>query len=149
MVSKTGCQTAPKPLNLSMLGAKVLVWMEKISHCCGSRNRCTLAQIWMRALLACHLQSSPSGRQTKDFEGCGGSYLSDGGGESNLGRTTNSWGTDDAWVDVSERTISRWTRRAPRDPEPARRWVIFLRNDREAIAAMNFFMVPTIRFDLL
>jgi transposase InsO family protein len=51
--------------------------------------------------------------------------------------------------DVSERTISRWMRRAPRDPEPAKRWLAFLRNHREAIVAMDFFTVPTIRFDLL
>ena len=28
--------------------------------------------------------------------------------------------------DVSERTISRWMKRAPRDREPARRWLSFL-----------------------
>src|SRR6201984_1453161 len=48
--------------------------------------------------------------------------------------------------DVSERTVSRWMKRAPRDPEPARRWLTFLRNHREAIAAMDFFTVPTITF---
>ena len=48
--------------------------------------------------------------------------------------------------DVSERTISRWMKRAPRDPEPAKRWLTFLRNHREAIAAMDFFTVPTITF---
>ncbi len=36
--------------------------------------------------------------------------------------------------DVAERTISRWLRRAPRAPEPAHRWLTFLRNHREAIA---------------
>src|SRR2546425_9147813 len=51
--------------------------------------------------------------------------------------------------EVSERTVSRWMRRAPRDPEPARRWRTFLRNHREAIAAMNFFTVPTITFGVL
>jgi len=51
--------------------------------------------------------------------------------------------------DVSERTISRWMKRAPRDPEPARRWLTFLRNHREAIAAMDFFTVPTITFSAL
>ncbi len=51
--------------------------------------------------------------------------------------------------DVSERTISRWMKRAPRDPEPARRWLTFLRNHREAIAAMDFFTVPTITFGAL
>ena len=52
-------------------------------------------------------------------------------------------------VDISERTISRWMRRAPRDPEPAKRWLAFLRNHREAIAAMDFFTVPTITFGVL
>src|SRR6202521_1926805 len=51
--------------------------------------------------------------------------------------------------DISERTISRWMKRAPRDPEPAKRWLAFLRNHREAIAAMDFFTVPTITFGLL
>jgi len=51
--------------------------------------------------------------------------------------------------DVSERTISRWMRRAPRDPERAKRWLAFLRNHREAIAAMDFFTVPTFTFGVL
>src|SRR6202167_3682569 len=51
--------------------------------------------------------------------------------------------------EVSERTISRWMRKAPRDPEPAKRWLAFLRNHREAIAAMDFFTVPTITFGVL
>jgi len=51
--------------------------------------------------------------------------------------------------DVSERSISRWMRRAPRNPEPARRWLAFLRNHREAIAAMDFFTMPTITFGAL
>ena len=51
--------------------------------------------------------------------------------------------------DVSERSISRCMQRAPRDPELARRWLAFLRNHREAIIAMDFFMVPTVTFKLL
>jgi len=51
--------------------------------------------------------------------------------------------------DVSERTISRWMKRAPRDFERVKRWLAFLRNHREAIAAMDFFTVPTLRFSLL
>jgi putative transposase len=51
--------------------------------------------------------------------------------------------------DVCERTISRWIRRAPRAPEPAKRWLAFLRNHREVIAAMDFFSVPTITFGVL
>jgi len=30
--------------------------------------------------------------------------------------------------DLSERTVSRWMKRAPRDPESAKRWLTFLRN---------------------
>src|SRR5438132_11727353 len=37
--------------------------------------------------------------------------------------------------DVSERTISRWMKRAPRDPQPAQSWRVYLANHREAIAA--------------
>src|SRR3989442_1447979 len=51
--------------------------------------------------------------------------------------------------DLSERTISRWMKRAPRDPGRARRWLAFLRNHREAIAAMDFFTAPTITFGVL
>jgi putative transposase len=51
--------------------------------------------------------------------------------------------------DVSERTISRWMKQAPRDPEPAKRWLAFLRNHQEAIAALDFFTVPTITFGML
>ena len=51
--------------------------------------------------------------------------------------------------DLSERTISRWMKRAPRDPNRAKCWLVFLRNHREAIAAMDFFTVPTLRFGVL
>jgi putative transposase len=51
--------------------------------------------------------------------------------------------------DLSERTISRWMKRAPRDPDRAKRWLAFFRNHREAIAAMDFFTVPTITLGVL
>src|SRR6202022_679247 len=51
--------------------------------------------------------------------------------------------------DLSERSVSRWVRRAPRRPDPAKRWLTFLRNHREAIAAMDFFTVPTLTFGVL
>jgi putative transposase len=40
-------------------------------------------------------------------------------------------------------------RRTPRNPESAKRWLSFLNNHREAIAAMDFFTVPTVTFNLL
>jgi putative transposase len=51
--------------------------------------------------------------------------------------------------DISERTVLRWMRRAPRNPEPAKRWTAFLSNYQEAIAAMDFFTVPTLTFSVL
>jgi transposase InsO family protein len=51
--------------------------------------------------------------------------------------------------DISERTLLRWMRKAPRSPEPAKRWATFLSNHREAIAAMDFFTVPTLTFGVL
>lgn len=51
--------------------------------------------------------------------------------------------------DVSESTISRWIRRAPRNPEHAKQWLAFLRSHREAIAAMDLFTVPTATFRVL
>jgi hypothetical protein len=51
--------------------------------------------------------------------------------------------------DVPERSVSRWIRRAPKNPDPVKRWLTFLRNHREAIAAMDFFTVPTLTFGVL
>ena len=51
--------------------------------------------------------------------------------------------------EVSEATVSRWMRQAPRSPHLAQRWLTFLRNHREAIAAMDFFTVPTLTFGVL
>jgi len=51
--------------------------------------------------------------------------------------------------DISERTVLRWMRKAPRGPEPAKRWAAFLANHREAIAAMDFFAVPTLTFGMI
>jgi putative transposase len=51
--------------------------------------------------------------------------------------------------DISERTVSRWVKRASKKPDPAQRWLVFLRNHREAIAAMDFFTVPTLTFGVL
>jgi putative transposase len=50
---------------------------------------------------------------------------------------------------VSESTVSRWVRQVPRNPDLAKRSLTFLRNHREAIAAMDFFTVPTLTFGVL
>jgi putative transposase len=50
---------------------------------------------------------------------------------------------------LSERTVSRWIKRASRDTERVKCWPAFLRNHREVIAAMDFFTVPTPRVSQL
>lgn len=40
--------------------------------------------------------------------------------------------------EVSETTISRWMRRAPRNPEPAKRWQAFLRNHQRGASGPPF-----------
>ena len=55
-----------------------------------------------------------------------------------------------SWVSSSRKGVSRdGIRRAPRDPDSVKRWLTFLRNHREAIAAMDFFTVPTLTFGVL
>ena len=51
--------------------------------------------------------------------------------------------------DISERTVLRWMQKAPKNPEPARRWAAFLRNHCGLIAAMAFCTVPTLTFGVL
>jgi transposase InsO family protein len=50
--------------------------------------------------------------------------------------------------DISERTVSRYLARRP-PGDAAKNWLAFLRNHREAIAALDFFTVPTVTFRLL
>jgi transposase InsO family protein len=75
--------------------------------------------------------------------------FSDGRRKSNMGSTRIHGELLKLGFDLSEPTVSRWVRRAPRPPDPAKRWLTFLRNHREAIAAMDFFTVPTLTFGVL
>jgi transposase InsO family protein len=52
---------------------------------------------------------------------------------------------------ISEPTVSRYLRRLKRrtDREKAKRWLAFLHNHREVIAAFDFFTVPTLTFRVL
>jgi hypothetical protein len=52
-------------------------------------------------------------------------------------------------LDVSERTVSRYLQRLGRRPEARQSWLTFLHNHREAIAAMDLFVVFTVKFRLL
>jgi transposase InsO family protein len=50
---------------------------------------------------------------------------------------------------VAERSVARYLRPIRRRADPARRWVAFMQNHREVIAAFDFFTVPTVTFELL
>ncbi len=50
---------------------------------------------------------------------------------------------------VSLATVSRYMPKHPGDKGRQQRWMTFLRNHRDGIAAMDFFVVPTITFRLL
>src|SRR6266851_3309210 len=52
-------------------------------------------------------------------------------------------------VAVSERTVSRCLQDQPRDSGSRPSWLTFLRNHREAIAAVDLFTVPTVSCRLL
>jgi putative transposase len=52
-------------------------------------------------------------------------------------------------VAVSERTVSRYLQDQPRHRTSRPSWLAFLRNHREAIAAMDLFTVPTVAGRLL
>jgi putative transposase len=51
--------------------------------------------------------------------------------------------------EISERTVSRCLVRVGHKGDARKLWLIFLRNHREVIAAMDFFTVPTITFRVL
>jgi putative transposase len=50
---------------------------------------------------------------------------------------------------VSLATVSRYMPKHPRDRGKQQRWMTFLRKHRDGIAAMDFFVVPTVTFRLL
>lgn len=52
-------------------------------------------------------------------------------------------------LDVAERTVSRYLPKRPPNPDKIKLWMAFLRNHRDAIAAMDFFTIPLLTFQVL
>ena len=52
-------------------------------------------------------------------------------------------------VRVSLATVSRYVPKTKPDATQQQRWRTFLRNHKDVIAGMDFFVVPTVRFRLL
>jgi hypothetical protein len=70
--------------------------------------------------------------------------------------TENGWRTRKIQAELSKlgihlglTTISRYLPKAGPGKNSHQRWMIFLRNHRDLIAAMDFFVVPSARFRLL
>jgi hypothetical protein len=68
----------------------------------------------------------------------------------------NGWGArkihaelEKLGLSVSLATVSRYLPRRPPDQGQRQRWMTFLRNHKDGIAAMDFFVVPTVGFRLL
>jgi len=95
------------------------------------------------------LANSKTGRKETDQQGSARPDLSHGRGEPNVGSAPNPRGTAQTGIRHLRTNISRWVKRASKNPDPARRWLVFLRNQRAAIAAMDFFTVPTLTFGVL
>jgi len=113
------------------------------------RDRGPLPSRRLPPVLESDLQGETASRKEEAVQGGPASHLPNGGGEPTWGAPRIHGELLILGFDVSERTISRWMKRACKDPEPARSWLTFLHNHREAIAAMDFFTVPTITFGVL
>jgi hypothetical protein len=50
---------------------------------------------------------------------------------------------------IGERTVSRYLPTGGTSPDTLQRWLVFLRNHRDALVGMDFFTVPTVTFRLL
>src|SRR5215471_16501706 len=73
-----------------------------------------------------------------------------------LAKENPAWGAPKIHADlqklgfsVAERTVARYLRRVVRRGDAGRKWLAFLQNHREVIAAFDFFTVPTVTFRLL
>src|ERR1035441_7077473 len=129
--------------------AKVLGSMAGTSHPGDTQNRCRLASCRFSAVLEMAFTSPVEGRSQAGEQ-------TDSSPIFQMVAENPTWGAPrihgellKLGFDLSEPTVSRWVRRAPRLPDPARRWLTFLKNYREAIAAMDFFTVPTLTFGIL
>jgi hypothetical protein len=129
--------------------AKSLVRLEEIVDPCHPSDSGSLASGRLSTVLGLDLATAKGGRKKTNQQGSRELIF-------RMVAENPTWGAPrihgellKLGFNVSERTVSRWVKRATRNPDPARRWLVFLRNHREAIAAMDFFTVPTLTFGVL
>jgi putative transposase len=114
-----------------------------------ARDRCAMAPSRIQRVLDMALAAPGSPRQEAYQHRDAPTHLPHGRREPTWGAPRIHGELTMLGFDVSKRTVLRWMRRAPRSPEPAKRWAALLSNHREAIVAMDFFTVPTLTFGVL
>ena len=73
-----------------------------------------------------------------------------------LAKENSAWGAPKIHAElqklgftIAERTVARYLRRIVRRGDPDQKWLAFLQNHQEVIAALDFFTVPTMTFRVL
>jgi transposase InsO family protein len=123
--------------------------MERTAYPRHAKNGGRLASGGFPAVLEMAVTSSTSGRQKAREQGGPGLDLPHGGGKSLLGSTPHSRRVAQAGLQALGADSLALASARPETSRYGQRWLTFLRNNREAIAAMNFFTVPTITFGVL
>jgi hypothetical protein len=108
-----------------------------------------LAPRRLPSVLEMALQSSSKGRSPTNIQTNSGSDLPNAAENPTWGAPRIHGELLRLGFEISEPTVSRWLQKMPRNSELGKRWLTFLRNHREAIAAMDFFTVPTLTFGIL
>jgi hypothetical protein len=133
-----------------LLGAATtLEWMEAGIDSCPAEDCRAMAPRGIQSILDVALAASRASRPEAYQCGTAPTHLPHGRREPDVGAPRIHGELTMLCFEVSERTVLRWMRKAPRNPEPAKRWAAFLSNHREAIAAMDFFTIPTLTFGVL
>ena len=134
-----------EPLRPTVLdySAPPVVCVGRGPHHCEAGDRSALAPSRFSALLALALACR---RKAEDHRRDSSHDQPHSGRESGLGAPKIHGELLKLGFQVSERTVARYLRRVQRRGDPAKRWLTFLRNHREAIVALDFFTVPTIDF---
>jgi len=114
--------------------AAAQAWMEAGGDSRSVRDRCSLASGRIQAVLDLAFAASAPRRKKVHYQGIARVDLSYGCRESHLGRATIHGELKMLGLDISERSVLRWMRKAPRNPEFAKRRSAFLSNHRKAIA---------------
>jgi len=112
-----------------------------------TRNRHRVASRRLSPLLA--LAIPITWRAAENHSRTSGFDRPPGQGESRLGRSQDPRRTAGLGFTIAERTVARYLRRIVRGGDPEQKWLAFIQNHREVIAAMDFFTVPTVTFRVL